>query len=206
MYVPAGEVLRELADFPHVPIDYITFSGRGEPTLAANLGDTIRAVKEARPEKTAVLTNASLVGDAQVRAELAETDFVCLKLDASDEDAFQKINRPAAGVHLDDIITGIEKFRQEYRGRMALQMMFVEENRRCAESMAAIARRVGPDEVQLNTPLRPSGAKPLSREELAGIKVLFGDVPVVSVYEASHKEVKPVSARETMRRRGKRIE
>ena len=42
-------------------IDYITFSGSGEPTLNAGLGRMIRAVKKITPVPVAVLTGSSLL-------------------------------------------------------------------------------------------------------------------------------------------------
>ena len=42
--MPRKEVIEEVKSLPPVDIDYITFSGRGEPTLAKNLGEMIAAV------------------------------------------------------------------------------------------------------------------------------------------------------------------
>ena len=40
LYVPEDTILRELEMLPaDISIDYMTLSGRGEPTLAINLGD-----------------------------------------------------------------------------------------------------------------------------------------------------------------------
>ncbi|MFH1338585.1 MAG: radical SAM protein, partial [Candidatus Omnitrophota bacterium] len=40
--VKTSEIIKELKELPGLKIDYITFSGRGEPTLAKNLGQAIR--------------------------------------------------------------------------------------------------------------------------------------------------------------------
>jgi len=68
---------------PLLKIDYITFSGTGEPTLAANLGQMIKEVKKIRCEKIAVLTNSSLMHREDVQKDLACADLVVAKLDAS---------------------------------------------------------------------------------------------------------------------------
>ncbi len=52
-------------------------------------------------------------------------------------------------------------------------MMFVEVNKNCAADMARIAEMLSPDEVQINTPLRPCSVKPLPPEEIAAIKSEF---------------------------------
>ena len=50
--------------------------------------------------------------------------------------------------------------------------------------MAKIARELSPDEVQINTPLRPCAVKPLSPKEIAAIRDKFsGFKEVVTVYE-----------------------
>ena len=44
-FVRIKDVIHEIQTLPLPPIDYITFSGAGEPTLAKNLGGMIKAVK-----------------------------------------------------------------------------------------------------------------------------------------------------------------
>jgi len=56
-----SKIIDELNFLPPLKIDYITFSGAGEPTLAKNLGEMIKAVRRVRKEKIAVLTNSSLM-------------------------------------------------------------------------------------------------------------------------------------------------
>jgi len=92
-----------------------------------------------------------------------------------------------------------------YRGKFALQIMFIEANRDCASEMARMAGELSPDEVQINTPLRPCGVKPLTPEEITAIGQEFSRLKgVVSVYEAPRPEAVPLSLEETLRRRPKR--
>lgn len=203
-FVPADSVMEEIAVMPPVDIDYITFSGTGEPTLAANLGEMIRRVRRSRPEKIAVLTNASLIGRKDVRDDLSLADLVVCKFDAPSRVIFERVNRPAKGIRIDGIIHALKEFRGLYRGRLALQTMFVEENRSQADGIARAAREIGPDEVQLNTPLRPSAARPLPADEMASIEGHFGGLSTVSVYRAETKDVSPISSDDTLKRRGKR--
>ena len=63
-------------------------------------------------------------------------------------------------------------------------MMFVEANKGYAEEMAKIARELSPDEVEINTPLRLCGVKPLTPTEIAAIREKFSGLKkVVTVYE-----------------------
>ena len=86
-----------------------------------------------------------------VRHELSSADVVVAKVDAPGEELFRQINQPAVECTLDEIIRGIMLFREGYRGKLALQMMFIEANKGYAKEMATIAKQLSLDEVQLNT-------------------------------------------------------
>ena len=52
IYVPTKEIIEEIKTLPpNLQADYITFSGMGEPTLAANLGEAIKQIRTLRYEK-----------------------------------------------------------------------------------------------------------------------------------------------------------
>lgn len=204
IYVNEEEIIKELQTVPpDVRIDFLTFSGRGEPTLAENLGKAIKAVKKVRPEPIAVITNSSMIEHEDIRQELALADCVIAKLDAPAQEVFEAVNRPGKTIRLQAILEGIMKFRDEYKGKLALQHMFMKENKKYAEDIAVIAKEIHPDEVQINTPLRPCGVEPLGKEELFRIKGLFDGLNVISVYESHKKIVKPISDEDTLTRRGK---
>ncbi|MGQ9573421.1 MAG: radical SAM protein [Dehalococcoidia bacterium] len=201
-FVPLEAIQRELERVRGVAADYVTFSGMGEPTLASNLGDALRLARDVLGPRTAVLTNSSLMAREDVRRDLAYADVVVAKLDAPDERLFQRINRPLPSFSLTEIVESIELFRATYRGKLALQIMFVEANRDVAGQIAAIARRLSPDEVQINTPLRPCPVRPLTAEQIRVIRGEFGMLPnVVTVYDAVRPEVTPLDIEETRRRR-----
>ncbi|MDD5584909.1 MAG: radical SAM protein [Candidatus Omnitrophica bacterium] len=208
IYVPVKEVIKELGALPGVNIDYITFSGRGEPTLAANLGEAIKTVKSIRKERIAVLTNSSLMGSDAVRNELFLADFVVAKLDAGSAGSLQEINRPAQGVGFESIFEGIKVFQKNYRGKLALQMMFVDNNKNDVNKLIYLTNYIQPDEIQVNTPLRPCGIRALIKEEILKIKDSFiascKGINVVSIYDArALKDIVSLSDEDTLRRRGK---
>lgn len=200
-FVSVSRLASELAELPPLELDYVTFSGTAEPTLAANLGEAIAAVKAQLATPVAVLTNSSFMENADVRLALARADEVVAKLDAPTEALLSAVNRPVAGITLERIVHGLHAFRDEYAGRFALQIMCYQANRGEGEALAALARELHPDEVQLNTPLRPCAVNPLAPETLARIKQSFADLHAVSVYEAARPAVKPLDAAETRRRR-----
>ena len=203
IYVPGEKILKEIESLPDISIDYITFSGKGEPTLAENLGSLIKAVRTIRKEQIAVITNSSLIDRQDVQHELSHADFIIAKLDTSSRESFIKVNRPSQEIKFDAIIAGLKEFRKHFTGKLALQVMFIQENVGDAEAIAGIARDIYPDEVQINTPLRPCGVIPLGEGKLSEIKNHFKGLNTISVYESRKKDVKPISDRNTLKRRGK---
>ncbi len=201
-FVSIVDLESSLSGVKGLSADYATFSGMGEPTLAGNLGEAIELVRSTLRLPVAVLTNSSLIMKPDVRRDLARADVVAAKVDAPDEGLFRRINRPLVDCTLQDILNALGAFRGSYRGRLALQVMFIEANSGCAKDIAEIARAIRPDEVQINTPLRPCPVRPVSSAELSRIARHFGKVPpVVTVYEADKKDVAPLHLRETLRRR-----
>ena len=191
----------ELRATAHVPVDYVTFAGMGEPTLASNLGELLQVARATRKSRLAVLTNASLLGDPDVRAALSLADCVVAKLDAADEEAFLSINRPRIPCSLSEVVGGIRDFRKGFAGHLALQIMFLAGNTVQAEQLAALVRSLQPDEVQLNTPLRPSPEPPLQPAAMAVVVRSFEGLPVHQVYAAPRPTVVALDPVATRQRR-----
>jgi wyosine [tRNA(Phe)-imidazoG37] synthetase (radical SAM superfamily) len=204
VYVPKEAVIQELKSLPaDCKIDYITFSGRGEPTLAENLGEAINAVKALQKGAVAVITNSSLMDKKEIRLELSQADFVIAKLDGASQKSVELINKPASGIGFESIFNSLVEFRREYKGKLAIQIMFIDENKEPAAKLAELCAKIKPDEVQINTPLRHCGVKPLSREKILMIEGYFKGMRVVSVYGAELKGVSPLNQEDTLKRRGK---
>jgi wyosine [tRNA(Phe)-imidazoG37] synthetase (radical SAM superfamily) len=201
IYVPTRDVLNEISRVPLNLVDYITFSGRGEPTLAKNLGEMIRGIKAVRHEKVAVLTNSSLMNLKEVRDDLMAADFVLAKLDAGNQELFQEVAQ-GQGLDLEEIIQGIIEFRLKFKGKLALQIMLVDRNIENIREIVQIARRIGADEIQLDTPLRPGAVKPLERQRLQWAKKFFEGMSVVSVFDAPPQEYTPMDEKATIKRHG----
>ena len=201
-FISLDQLTSEFESFRPIDADYATFSGMGEPTLASNLGKAIELARSVLDLPIAVLTNSSLMFREDVRERLARADVVVAKLDAQSEELFSVVNRPASSLRFHTIVDGLRQFRNTYQGKLALQVMFVQANEGYAEGIAELARSISPDEVQINTPLRPSKVKPLLPENVANIRAKFSNLRnVVTVYEAPRREVRPLDLVETLRRR-----
>lgn len=209
LFVPTDKFRRDLEASDWRRAEVVTFSGSGEPTLAANLGEGIQVAKETTGKPVIVLTNGTLLGDAAVRRELAEADRVFIKLDAATEEGFRRINRPVAGITLETVVRGSESFRAEFPGWLGVQMMFLPNSKDSLEGYLRLLERIRPDEIQVNTPTRPypdgwylesrgshegvsypaRPLKPLSPKRLREIEDFFQDrLPGVMIKRAPAKE------------------
>ncbi len=200
VFVPTELVARELKKVKgKVEADVVTFSGTGEPTLAQNLGEAIKVAKEVLGLPIAVLTNSSLMTREDVRRDLARADIVVGQLDAPNEELFKRISRPHEKIVFEGVIEGMKRFREEFKGKFSLEVMFVPENTAFSREIASIARTIRPDEVQINTPLRPNPVRPLTPEELKEVQKDFTGMNARFVYEAKKPKVKAVVGREKLR-------
>ena len=188
-YVPVEAVLAELRGklAEGLPADFITISGSGEPTLNSQLGELIDSIKKITDIPVAILTNGTLLHRQDVRADCARADVVVPSLDAGDEQTFQKINRPHKDISIEKLISGLQTFRNEFAGRIWLEVFFVEGLNTDARQIAKIKdaiEHIRPDKIQLNTAVRPTaepGVKRLDAEKLRAIATQLGDKAEVAV-------------------------
>lgn len=184
--------------------DVITLSGTGEPTLAKNMNFAIKTIKEITEIPLAILTNSTLLNNQDVQKALFELDIVVAKLDAPNEKIFKEINQPVKEVSLKDTINGIIDFKSKFSGKLDIQTMFLENNMKYANEIADIICSIEPNEVQINTPLRPCAVKPLSKEHVQGIENIFKEkgLKTISVYSSKKPKTSPMDKIEIFKRRG----
>lgn len=181
-YVPKEEVLSQVKEAvaSKKRIDYLTFSGSGEPTLNSGIGYLIREIKRFTKIPVAVLTNGSLLFIKDLQEEIREADLVVPSLDAGTQKTLGKINRPHPSINIEKIVKGLLDFRKVFKGKIWLEIMLVKginDFKEEIEEMKGIVKRVNPDKVQLNTVVRPPSedfAKPLTFEDLKKIRDVFG--------------------------------
>ena len=109
-----------------IPVDSITFSGNGEPTMnpdfAAIVDKTIQLRDRFYPSaKVSVLSNATMVGRESVFDALKKVDNAIMKIDASTDELIEKVNKPTGVYRLETVIEGLKKFE----GNFVLQTMFL---------------------------------------------------------------------------------
>jgi wyosine [tRNA(Phe)-imidazoG37] synthetase (radical SAM superfamily) len=198
-FFPPRLVLEELqAALPGIPhLDFITFSGSGEPTLNSDLGWLSAEIKKTCAAPVAVLTNGTLLFRADVRRELLGADVVLPSLDAATASGFARINQPCPGLDVGRIVDGLEAFRREYAGRIWLEVFIlkgVNDNDADIAALHAALLRIQADKVQLNTLDRPPacpGVESADFELLERIRRSWPGLPVEIIKRARSREEIP---------------
>jgi len=198
-YVPVEEVLDEIRSLFErgVQTDWVTFSGSGEPTLHAGIGDLIRGVRDITDVPVCVITNGTLLWDPQVRRDILAADAVMPSLDSARPETFAKICRPHQDLDVERIIEGLRLFRKEFGGKLWLEIVFVagvNDSPGELEALKRAADAIDPDSVQLNTVVRPpaeSSARPVSMSRLEEIRDFFGEKAEIIAAFRSAPQKKP---------------
>ena len=153
-----------------VPVDSITFSGNGEPTMhpdfAKIIDITLRLRDEFFPQaKVSVLSNATLLGREDVSQALRKVDNPILKIDASTQELVQKINKPVGTYRLAEVLENMKKFE----GNFILQTMFLKSKEfdtvasGALEAWMDIVRMLRPRQVMVYTIDRETPDKSLEK-------------------------------------------
>ena len=161
-------------------VDYVTFVPDGEPTLDINLGREIELLR-ALGIKIAVITNASLIWQPDVRYDLMGADWVSLKLDSVQEEIWRRINRPEGTLRLHSILDGMLEFASAYRGDLTTETMLVRhfnDGDDQVTDVAGLVARLKPTKAFLSIPTRPpaeKGLQPPNEEVINSAYQIFSE-------------------------------
>ena len=162
-----------------VPIDSITFSGDGEPTINPEfpqiIDDTIRLRNQYYPNsKITVLSNATMVHKLEVFNALRKVDNPTMKIDAPTNALIEKINHPALGYDINRVVDALKQFN----GDFILQTMFLKSKDFDSSSPEVlngwmdIVRTLKPREIMVYTINRPTpeeGLRKFTVEEMQAL-------------------------------------
>ncbi len=194
-YVKYDKIIAELKQFMSSPpkVDYMTFSGYGEPTLNNRIDEVLGHIKQSYPEvKTAILTSGALLADKQLRTEILASDVILPSLDAASQAVFEKINRPNPNLKIETYIQGLVDMRKEYKGSIWLEVFLLKDYNDSPDELMLLKEailKIKPDTVQLNTLDRPgtvSGLKALTNEELQTVANNW-NIPNVEIIASASK-------------------
>jgi len=160
-----------------VPIDSITFSGDGEPTLNPDFAEIVDITIGLRDKyypsaKVSVLSNATMTWRPGVFEALRKVDNPILKLDAATDEQAQLVNQPLGRYHVEEIVRDLERFE----GDFVLQTMFLRAPGFATEDWVDawmdIVRRLKPREVMVYTIDRETPMKGLQKYTVEEMRAL----------------------------------
>ena len=173
------------------PIDSITFSGDGEPTLNPEFPEIIGLTLALRDRyepaaKVSVLSNATRCGRPGVFEALQQVDNAILKLDAPTDAQAALVNRPVGEYHVAAVVEQLKRFE----GKFVLQTMFLRgpgwESAQWAEAWMDLVREVKPREVMVYTIDRETPLKGLQKYTVEEMRALVQ--PLIT--EGYHIQIK----------------
>ena len=189
-YIPVKDIIKEL-DFVlkyNPNINFVTFSGSGEPTLHSKINEIIKFIKTNYPNlKICLLTNSTLLSDKQVCKDISEVDLIIPSLDSVDLCEFRKINRPESSIKIDDIINGIIYLKSISNAEIWLEILVMPNINDSIESFEKFRQallKIKPNKVQLNTLDRPGcfdDLTPVSKEKLEELANVINDIATVEI-------------------------
>jgi wyosine [tRNA(Phe)-imidazoG37] synthetase (radical SAM superfamily) len=191
-YVPAEAVIAELNEWLKTDgkADYIALSGCGEPTLHSRFGEVLEHIRANCSIPAVLLTNGTMLHLPEVREAAAFANIVKISLSAWDQASYEWVNRPHPDLHFKQLIEGQNDFRDEFKGRIWMEVFLVAGMNSIPSDVtkiAALADLLRPDRIHLNTACRPPAedfVAPLSRERMGSLCDLFRPpAEVVAGYE-----------------------
>lgn len=191
-YIPVDRITAELGDFlsKDPALDFITFSGSGEPTLHSGMGEIIAFIKTSHPgRKVALLTNGTLFYNPHMSAEILDLDLVKVSLDAVSEKVFYSINRPHRGLILSDIIKGLISLRKKFVNQFWVEVFLVpgfNDSQSELKKIRNVLSIIHPDRIQLNTLDRPGTehwVKPVDKKRLTEIAAYLYDADIIKEFD-----------------------
>jgi wyosine [tRNA(Phe)-imidazoG37] synthetase (radical SAM superfamily) len=179
-YVPVDEVLDEIKDWLATKgeADYITLSGSGEPTLHSGFGRVLAFLKEITIPSV-LLTNGTMFSIPEVREAASYADIVKVSLSVWDQHSFHLVNRPHEQMQFQQFMDGLMDFRSQFNGEMWLEVFLlygINSMPKDVEKIAAYAKKIQPDRIQLNTVTRPPAedfAEALLQNQMVDLAGLF---------------------------------
>lgn len=156
-------------------VDYLTFVPDGEPTLDAGLGKSIELLRGLNI-KIAVISNASLIWQPEVREVLKMADWVSLKVDSVDASIWRTINRPCQGLELDDILSGMLSFAKGFNGTLATETMLlggINTEHDAVVQLGAFLQTLTPNKIYLAIPTRPTTEDSIHAPDAATVNRVY---------------------------------
>ncbi|AKH97541.1 radical SAM protein [Halanaeroarchaeum sulfurireducens] len=178
------ERLAEL-DANGASVDTLTIVPDGEPTLDAQLGETIDLL-DAFDADVAVITNGSLLHRESVREALSGADWISVTVDGGSAPIWRSVDRPHGSLSFETFTRGLRAFAREFDGTLTTETMLVagtNDDRAAVESTADLVAEIDPETAYVAVPTRPPAEEWVEPPD---------EVTVVRAYERFDEQIDSV--------------
>ncbi len=152
-----GEV-RSALQALHGQVDFVTFMGEGEPTLALNLGEMVEGIRDHWKGGMGLITNGSLFFLPEVREAAMKFDVVSPTIAAGDERTYRRLHHPHRMCTLGKTLEGLREFRKGFSGELWAEVMLVRgvnDSEGSLQNIRTAVASIGADRTFIAAPIRP---------------------------------------------------
>ena len=179
------DVISELRNVLKKPrtIDYLAFSGNGEPTLHPQFPEIVNEVVKLRNAmrpnlELAIFTNGSRLNHQGILDSLYRIDFPMIKLDAGNENVFQKINRPDEGIEFMHIIEILRKMPRLIIQTLLFSGRITNTCKSSLDCWIDILKELQPEEIHVYSIARPTACEGLEAIDKIKLQQITKDLRI----------------------------
>ena len=129
----------------------------------------------------------------KTRAAASHADVVKVSLSAWNQASYGWMNRPHSKLRFDELIEGQKAFRAQFKGQLWMEAFLIGGINSMpvdVSKIAALAKEIGPDRIQINTAVRPPAedyATALSKEQMLALTHLFHPTAeIIAEFSTNH--------------------
>ena len=186
-YVPTEEVIAELDALlsTNPKLDFVTFSGNGEPTLHSGLLKIAAHIKEKYPQyKICLITNSTMLTSSEFMSNILNNgqstiDVIMPSLDAISQEVYEKIDQPEASIQAKAVTQALVEFSKQFKGQIWLEIFILPGVNDTAEELnnfQKALKEMRVDKILLNCLDRPAPydwVKPATESQMQAVKDFF---------------------------------
>lgn len=182
-YLPTSRVVEEIRsalESIRSKVDFVTFMGEGEPTLASNLADMVRRTGEFWEGGISLITNGSLFSLPDVREDAMGFDVISPTVSAGDEITFRRLHRPHRLFTFRRTLDGLIDLRGSFLGEIWAEVMLVRginDSQESLDNILEAIRTIGADRTYITVPTRPPAESGISSPQADVLRRALDSLP-----------------------------
>jgi len=186
-YVPTQEVISELDALlsTNPKLDFITFSGNGEPTLHNGLLEIATHIKTNYPQyKICLITNSTMLTHPDFMQQILNNgqstiDVIMPSLDAISQEVYEKVDQPESSIQAKAVTQALIDFSKKFKGEIWLEIFIlpgVNDTESELNNFQKALKEMRVDKILLNCLDRPAPydwVKPATNSQMQAVKDFF---------------------------------